>query len=308
MAAEASSMLSGKMEISHRMKEEQLEHVLTEFDATTSAIRGIEEKFERVNGYLNVMHGQHVHLGKQLSLASKAVGRITDQWSLAWLNVIDFSTDILDLLSDVVDASQDRFHGVGLRTVARDIVKEMWPVFLPTVLFLCLISGSNVTFGFLLADDEKLAHELTLQKTFFSDVVGDDLAEDIGLLRPFAIAHCSLVSLAVAFGLFEIIKYCGDRFSNEKDYVEKSISRIVATEPLATLGIEGELSSIAEAEAISPRQRSRQAARLRDMSEKLRSRRPEFLKQKVHKFGHISEMQSSRSSSRGDVVIDLTSL
>mmetsp|Transcript_31935 Transcript_31935/g.58473 ORF Transcript_31935/g.58473 Transcript_31935/m.58473 type:complete len:370 (-) Transcript_31935:191-1300(-) len=201
------------MQVSHQMNEQQVDAVLTEFNATTTAVRGIEEKMERAIEYMVVAQTQQEQLtGYALQVLNMidVMGKSLQLWSDDVLETVSLMSWQFASLVEMLELT---LMEMGLVSVAKELQTEMWPLLVPVACLVIIVSGSNCAFGFQLAADPQL---LNLGPALIvgnaDDSAGtnqelDDTEVDgMNLLNLFAIFHVVLICVTVLYVIVELAR------------------------------------------------------------------------------------------------------
>lgn len=206
--------------LSHTIDEEQVDMVLSRFEATTESIRGIEKKVERMSVHAVEAQEYHEKMATHLHRASVLVNRF------------DMSVhDQADSLGSYIDRTWDRLTAlveefeicVGTLDISaanRQMLRELGPLLVPTVVLVVIITASNCYFGFAMANDPVLAQRfvVTGNRTLTHSVSGPegDSEEAFNILNIFAIFHITLIGLAIAYILGEIYQQTRRKLKTKK--------------------------------------------------------------------------------------------
>jgi len=195
------------------MNEKQVDAVLTDFNATTTAVRGIEEKMERCIEYMSEAQTQQEQLAgyaMQVLNMIDVMGKSLQLWS-------DDVLETVSLLSyqfaSLVEALELTFIEMGLVSVAKELQTEMWPLLVPVACLVIIVSGSNCAFGFQLAADPMLLNlgpALIVgnadDSTGTSQELDDAEVDGMNLLNLFAIFHVVLICVTVLYVIVELAR------------------------------------------------------------------------------------------------------
>jgi len=181
------------------MNRSQVDEVLTQFEATTGAICGIEAKADRITSYISAVEEEREIMTRQAETATECIDKITHSLnSKSEAGIIHF-TDSLDRFTGLAERLERYLlYDSRFRNVPKDMQRELGPLLVPTVVLLIIVAANNCYFGFLLANDEE-----ELQKK------SDDTApqgSELNVLKVFAIFHASLVGCAALYLILEGIR------------------------------------------------------------------------------------------------------
>jgi len=187
------------------MNRDQLNQVLTQFEATTEAIQGIEKKVERVNGYINAMHVQREVMTLQADYATGLVDKISDSLNERSDEILDYFQRTLETFADPVEQIEMSVLNMGLQTVPAKLHKEFGPMLVPAVFLVLILTVSNSVFGFLLAGDRRLATVLSLNAVYGQGDASETATagRTVNILSIFAIFHVVMVGIAAAYVVIE---------------------------------------------------------------------------------------------------------
>lgn len=177
--------------------------VLTEFESTTSSIKCIETKIDRVEGYIKVAEEQRDHFAWQADEATALIDDMTDNVNEKSGDALEYMTGTLDRFAYLMEVLETTVSDLQLMSAPRAVQKEMRPLLVPAVVLVFIVTVSNCIFGFLLANDTNLADSLSLEA-----ILGEEPKEDsINVLNIFAIFHVILLGLALFHISFEISRH-----------------------------------------------------------------------------------------------------
>lgn len=186
------------MKVSHKVDHRQVEEVLTQFEATTSAIRGIDEKVARVDGYVAKMKTQRENITRQAETVTGLVDRMSDTLNSRSDDILMFFTDTLDNFAGLVEKLEQRLLELRLQDAPRQIQREFGPLLMPAVVLVIIITVSNCIFGFLLAGDSNLSDSFSILQ---DEAIKDE--QPLNILKVFAVMHVALIGAAVLFVMVE---------------------------------------------------------------------------------------------------------
>lgn len=176
------------MGMGHSMNKDQVENVLSNFENTMKAIKGIEQKADRVNEMLCETQSQQDALHGQMDRAQDFVKNVTESLNLRSSQVLHFR-DSLEGIVGVVEKLEDTLYDLGLRDLPGKIQRELGPIFVPVLVLTLIVTISNCAFGFLLATDAELALE----------------GGTMNMVNMFATIHVVLIGLAVLHLVVEVV-------------------------------------------------------------------------------------------------------
>lgn len=182
------------------MNHDQINRVLVEFEATMTAIKGIEKKVSKVNGYLRIMKGQREELEQKAKQATGILDNLSKELGFVADEVLDYFTRTLDVFAGLVEQVEMSVVDLGLQDAPRQMQREFGPLLCPALVLVMILTVSNCYFGFLLADDPVLEVRFT---AFHKGNSGHADAQGINILKIFAIAHVSLLAAAALYLCFE---------------------------------------------------------------------------------------------------------
>lgn len=170
------------------MNKDQVESVLSNFEDTMKAIKGIEQKADRVNEMLSETQRQQDALHAQMDRAQNFVKTVTDSLNLRNSQVGHFR-DSLEGIVEVVERLEGTLYDLGLRDLPGKMQREFGPIFVPVLVLTLIVTVSNCAFGFLLATDAELALQ----------------GGTMNMVNVFATIHMVLIGLAVLHLIVEIV-------------------------------------------------------------------------------------------------------
>mmetsp|Transcript_11538 Transcript_11538/g.25595 ORF Transcript_11538/g.25595 Transcript_11538/m.25595 type:complete len:433 (-) Transcript_11538:77-1375(-) len=192
------------MGIAHSMNRGQVDEVLTQFEATTVAIRGIETKVDRMRTYVATVQEQRELLIHQAEQGTSILERMTRSLDSKSDEALDFITGTLDNFAGLVEQLELCLYDLGLQDAPRQMQKEFGPLLMPAVVLVVIVTVSNCIFGFLLSTDPDLAKTFTIDNMGQtpSTEAGEEFsaAEDsLSILNIFAIVHVSVIGVAIVY-------------------------------------------------------------------------------------------------------------
>jgi hypothetical protein len=191
-----------KMGVNHSMRKDQIEEVLTEFESTTMAIRGIEAKMSRVEGYVETVEERRSYFAMQTEEATDLIDKMTSSMNESSDTFLSYFTETLDHFADLIELLEETVHDLQLMNAPKELQKELGPLLVPSVVLVLIITASNVIFGFLVANDLDLTEKLSMESVF-----GKSTSEDgFNVLYLFAIFHVVLISLALIYLFLELCR------------------------------------------------------------------------------------------------------
>jgi len=185
------------------MNRTQIEKVLCQFEATTEAIKGIESKTIRVEQHLNEAQCRRENLMKHFEDATLMIDNMTDSMDQKTDEILDFFTHTLDTFASLVDSFEKTIFGLGLADALPELQQELWPLMVPTVVLVIIVTVSNCIFGFYLADDPDLAGTLTIEAVM-NPKTAEDMKDGTSILNLFAIFHLVLIGIAFLYVSWEM--------------------------------------------------------------------------------------------------------
>lgn len=211
------------MGVNHSMRKDQIEEVLTEFESTTTAIRGIEAKVSRVEGYVRTVEDRREYFAGQTEEATDLIDKMTSSMNESSDTFLSYFTETLDHFADLIELLEETVHDLQLMNAPKELQKELGPLLIPSVVLVIIITASNVLFGFLVANDDELTDELSLESVF-----GETNSEEgFNVLYLFFIFHVTLISLAILYLFFELCrKIYLDRSAAKRRRQEMSVYEI----------------------------------------------------------------------------------
>lgn len=191
------------MGINHSMNKVQVDTVLTKFEATTDAIKGIESKVMRVNEHVIRAQAQRAEIEKQAEAATSLMDGLTESVNSKSEIAVDYFLRTLDTFADLIESFEVSISDLGLLNAPREVQRELGPLLMPAIVLVITVTISNCVFGFLLAADVELAGTFTLSH---EGPEGTTEGEPTNILNLFAIFHVVLIGIAVAYLTFEAAK------------------------------------------------------------------------------------------------------
>ncbi|CAE7563673.1 unnamed protein product [Symbiodinium sp. CCMP2456] len=195
------------MGVSHSMDREQVDEVLTQFEATTASIKGIESKMSKVNHYMEAVQAQRRNLSAHAEVTSNLIdglgASIADQSEA----IFDYFTSSFDYFAGLVETLETSLFNLKLQDAPRQMQQEFGPLLMPAVVLMVIITGSNCYFGFLLASDDQLSAELIAGVGQSTGNSTDSAAlSEMNILNLFAIGHVVLIGLAVVYIVVDLLR------------------------------------------------------------------------------------------------------
>lgn len=193
--------------ISHSLDQRQVEQVLSQFEATTQAVRGIEMKVEKVNAYVASVQSQREELTRHAETCTVVLDGLSDTLTLRSSEVLRFCTETLDTIAGLVERLERSLYDMRLQDAPRQFQREFGPLLVPAVVLVVIVTVSNCIFGFLLASDRKLTDAFTMD--IFHDTSEQDNAsskDQVNILNLFAVLHAVLIGSAALFIIVEVYR------------------------------------------------------------------------------------------------------
>lgn len=191
------------MGVSHSLDKGQTDEVLTEFEATTAAIKGIESKIDRVEGYVRKVEAQRQTLVRQAEEATMLFSSTTGAMNDSTNDILDYFAETLAFFAELVENLESTISNLQLSNAPRELQRELGPLMVPAVVLVFIITASNVLFGFLLAHDPDLAGSLG-ESTFAGKTTEDP--EGVNFLMLFAIFHVALIGIITIYLIAEGVR------------------------------------------------------------------------------------------------------
>lgn len=209
MAATLPVLQCRSMGVSHSMDREQVDEVLTQFEATTASIKGIESKMSKVNHYMDAVQAQRRNLSAHAEVTSNLIDGLGASISDQSEAVFDYFTSSFDYFAGLVETLETSLFNLKLQDAPRQMQQEFGPLLMPAVVLMVIITGSNCYFGFLLASDDQLSAELMAgvgQSTGNSTADSGGPLSEMNILNLFAIGHVVLIGLAVVYIVVDVLR------------------------------------------------------------------------------------------------------
>lgn len=210
------------MGVNHSMNDAQVDAVLSKFEATTDAIRGIESKVKRVNEHVIRAQAQRAVLEKQSEAATKLMDGLTESLNSKSEVAVEYFLRTLDTFADLIEAFELSISDLGIMNAPKEVQRELGPLLMPAVVLVFIVTLSNCVFGFLLASDAELASTFSFgSNKDVEDVEGAE-SQPTNILNLFAIFHVVLIGIAAAYLLYEGLKRsCSSRNHSRPPCVEE---------------------------------------------------------------------------------------
>lgn len=194
------------------MDRDQVDEVLTQFEATTSSITGIEKKMEKVSQYMDTVQVQRralvVHAEVTTSLIDGLGESVADQSKM----IYDYFSTSFEHFAGLVEILETSLYNLKLEDAPRQIQREFGPLLMPAVVLVVIITVSNCYFGFMLASDESLAEALGDGFFIGGNTTADHAAEgearhsEMNILFLFAVGHVVLIGLAIVYIAVDLLR------------------------------------------------------------------------------------------------------
>lgn len=198
------------MGVNHSMNHAQVDQVLRQFEATTTAIRGIETKVGRVKGYIQGMQEQRVQLTRSAEAAKSLLDSVSTSLNERSDEVLDYFQQTLEAFAGPVEQLELTLFNLGLQDAPRQLQRELGPLLMPAVVLVVILTVSNTVFGFMLAADDKIARTFSVEGVA-GDKASEASASGVNVLNLFAIVHVASLGAAVAYILSERIRVAFNR-------------------------------------------------------------------------------------------------
>lgn len=196
----------------------QVNEVLAQVEATSTAIRGIEANAEQIHKCSTAMKAQR----EELTMAAEHAVRILDKLNERFNSKSDEVCDLFDgtfrTLATLVEEIETSMYELGLQDVLHDLTREFGPLLVPAVVLLIIITVSNCIFGFLLAGDPRLAGAFSIGGFVEEAVVDSGGQEDaavgtqassgkgLSILGLFATFHVVLIGMSILYLIIEGVR------------------------------------------------------------------------------------------------------
>merc|ERR1719329_742238 len=123
---------------------------------------------------------------------------------------IDNCLDALDTCAGLIESLEDTMAELGPSNALKELQRELWPLLIPAVALMVIITVGNCFFGFALSRDVALARTFAIHTLFGDEQDGesaDDVnVDDVNVLNLFATFHVILICLAALYVLAEIVR------------------------------------------------------------------------------------------------------
>eukprot|EP00928_Gymnodinium_smaydae_P053315 TRINITY_DN3732_c0_g3_i1.p1 TRINITY_DN3732_c0_g3~~TRINITY_DN3732_c0_g3_i1.p1 ORF type:complete len:394 (-),score=103.65 TRINITY_DN3732_c0_g3_i1:232-1305(-) len=249
------------MGVNHSVNHRQMELVLTQFEATTEAIRGIEEKVARVNDHVSQVQKQHMYMYSQMDKATKVLHKLTHHGGSVGHNFVEQLTGGIECAAGMVNQVETHMSKQEFDRLPQVIRTQVSPLALPAALLVLTITTSNIVFGFLLAGDENLSAVFSFRtiKVFKGDGSGskvavgqEDVSDDFDVVKWFAIFHAILIGIVALYFVIEqcALRCCRSRQEeSEEEEEEEQAGEEEAEETQLGLAARGEVD---DSDALAP--------------------------------------------------------
>jgi len=186
------------------MRKDQVEEVLTEFENTTTAMKNIDTKIGRVKDYVKGANDARQQFSRQADEARQLFEHLTNSVTTKSDCFLDYFTRTLDRFADLFEMLEMTVDDLHVMDVASELQKELSPLLVPAVVLVCIITVSNVIFGFLLASDPVLSESLSFESVYGGKLPGEEAG--VNILSIFAIFHVALLATAVTYVALELCR------------------------------------------------------------------------------------------------------
>ncbi|CAJ1376670.1 unnamed protein product [Effrenium voratum] len=199
------------MGVSHSMDKDQVDEVLTQFEATTSSIKGIESKMSKVGQYMETVQVQRKDVTNYAEVTTSLIDGLGESIADQSKAMYDYFSSSFEHFAGLVEILETSLYNLKLQDAPRQMQMEFGPLLMPAVVLVCIITGSNCYFGFLLASDDFLADALG---EGISHSAGNTTANseavlgEMNILVLFAITHVVLIGLAAIYILVDLLRRC----------------------------------------------------------------------------------------------------
>jgi len=204
------------------MNHQQVNEVLTRFESTTEAIRGIETKVARVDGYIMTAKKQNEEMTHQVERATGIMDNLNDRFLTKSDETMCYVTRSLDSFADIFEDFEVCVSKLGILDMPKELQSELGPLLVPVLVLVLIVTVSNCIFGFMLANDADLqgAFQFFKPQTMNTatevapsgeDVPLSTLQEDdedtMNILQLFAIFHMALIGVAIVYIVGEVCRH-----------------------------------------------------------------------------------------------------
>jgi len=201
------------MGVSHSMNKDQVDSVLTQFEATTRSIKGIEEKMARVSGYMQVVQDQRQSLSSHADATTNIIDSLGDSITGQSEATFDYFMATFDHFAGLMETLEKTVYELKIQDAPRQIQTEFGPLLVPAVVLVVIVTASNCYFGFLLANDEELADAFAVQMdgntgelVKAAGVDADEQQSQMDILTLFAIGHVVLIGVVVVYIVVDVLR------------------------------------------------------------------------------------------------------
>jgi len=190
------------MGINHSMNHAQIETVITQFDATTASIKGIEAKAQRVRSHMAEAKLQRDTLTKYAEVGNTLCRSLGTSMSLMSDDMFEYFALSVDKFAYLVENLERTVLDFNLFNAPRELQKELGPVIVPAIVLVFIVTCSNLVFGFILASDLKLGlgiEPFSLSVSPAGEPSDDGTDDTFHFLFFFAIFHAFLIFAAAVY-------------------------------------------------------------------------------------------------------------
>jgi len=181
-----------------------VEEVLTEFEHTTTAMKNIDTKISRVKDYVKGANDARQQFSRQADEARQLFEHLTISVTTKSDCFLDYFARTLDRFADLFEMLEMTVDDLHVMDAASELQKELSPLLVPAVVLVCIITVSNVIFGFLLASDPVVSESLSFESVYGGKLPGEEAG--VNILSIFAIFHVALLATAVIYVALELCR------------------------------------------------------------------------------------------------------
>eukprot|EP00747_Dinoflagellata_sp_TGD_P208444 gnl/TRDRNA2_/TRDRNA2_81935_c0_seq1.p1 gnl/TRDRNA2_/TRDRNA2_81935_c0~~gnl/TRDRNA2_/TRDRNA2_81935_c0_seq1.p1 ORF type:complete len:492 (+),score=58.06 gnl/TRDRNA2_/TRDRNA2_81935_c0_seq1:95-1570(+) len=203
------------MGINHSMNTDQVDLILGRMDETVGAVRGIENKFTKMEEHMQEARKNREALAANLEESTGIINNLVDNLNNKSDDAFRYVNEALDSFALIVEEFELSLANLGLHNTPKQIQRELGPLLVPAVVLVLIITVSNCIFGMMLASDENVAgllvgQDVAVQGLDASESVSSRTfegearlnSEELGkhnVLMSFAVFHIVLIGVAVIY-------------------------------------------------------------------------------------------------------------
>jgi len=179
------------------MNRDQVDEILSQFEATVAEIKGVEEKMKRAKQYMSSVKASRSTLTQTAEVTANALDALGNSIMGQTEAIYDYLLSNFDHFAGLIEETERALFNLRIQDAPKQIRAKFRPFVAPAAILVIIVTVSNCVFGFLLAGDMALVSEDGL---FAIELLG----YRVNLLMAFAWTHAALIFLAYSYILGDL--------------------------------------------------------------------------------------------------------